>query len=114
MRLSAQAKARAREMGDRPLAQYEDNLDRDQAMRAMSRWDDPMKDKTELSEAKAKLSVRRRYEGPPAPPNRFGIEPGYEWDGVDRSNGYEAQLFRRDAKARSKAKSAFRMATEDM
>ena len=111
---SASAVSRAMQMTGKPLAQYEDNAERDRAMRATSRWEDPMKGEIGVEKAKNMLETRRRYRGPPPEPNRFGIEPGYEWDGIDRSNGFEREFFRKAASERENSKFAYKVATENM
>lgn len=54
------------------------------------------------------------YKGPVPPPNRYNIQPGYRWDGVDRSNGYETQLFAKMAEKKATAQMAYKWSVEDM
>lgn len=60
------------------------------------------------------IAEKPRYRGPAPPPNRFGIMPGYRWDGVDRSNGFERQVFAKEAEHKAVSESKYKWSTEDM
>ncbi|KAJ1680409.1 Pre-mRNA-splicing factor cwc26 [Spiromyces aspiralis] len=84
---------RAREEQERhtPFSQYS-REEYDTELKSKIHWDDPMR-KQMMKKQQVKHKPRYpTYKGPPPPPNRFGIAPGYRWDGVDRSNGFEKQL----------------------
>lgn len=53
------------------------------------------------------------YKGP-CPPNRYNIRPGYRWDGVDRSNGFEKRLMQEKADKKAKEEDSYRWATRDL
>ena len=59
------------------------------------------KEKARLDQGKDSFgrSVKPKYVGPVLP-NRFSVLPGYRWDGVDRSNTYEARRLKRIARDR--------------
>ncbi|KAL1518858.1 hypothetical protein AB1Y20_003135 [Prymnesium parvum] len=95
----------------KPLARYEIDEDRDAEKRAAERWGDPMLGNLTMKKAS---SNRPKYRGPAGQPNRYGIQPGHKWDGVDRSNGYEKQLFASIAEADQRASDAFAWAVADM
>lgn len=59
-----------------------------------------------------KHSWLRRGVGPP--PNRYAIKPGRHWDGVDRGNGFEREMFKRQNELKRKAQEAYMWAQEDM
>lgn len=54
------------------------------------------------------------YKGPEPPPNRFNIRPGFRWDGVDRSNGFEKQFFNKISDRKAVQEQAYKWSVEDM
>ncbi|KAI1633154.1 Pre-mRNA-splicing factor of RES complex-domain-containing protein [Biscogniauxia mediterranea] len=117
----AEARARREALGDAALmgvARGADDEDMNRELRGKVRWGDTMaqfigasnssgKEVTIAAGGKKKKSGgggggggssgakgrRPTYQGAWAP-NRYQIPPGYRWDGVDRSNGFEAERFK--------------------
>jgi pre-mRNA-splicing factor CWC26 len=52
--------------------------------------------------------------GVPAPVNRYNLRPGRHWDGVDRSTGFEKQMFKMINQKNAQELEARMWAQEDM
>ncbi|XP_004415538.1 PREDICTED: BUD13 homolog [Odobenus rosmarus divergens] len=100
----------------KPLARYIDDEDLDRMLREQEREGDPMANFIKKNKAKENKNKkeRPRYSGPAPPPNRFNIWPGYRWDGVDRSNGFEQKRFARLASKKAVEELAYKWSVEDM
>ena len=110
-------KRKAEEMVDRlqreteaPLAVYADDREYNHQLKQVDRWGDPMAQLTQKKSSSKKLV----YKGPPGPPNRFGILPGYRWDGVDRSTGFEAMYFKHKNSKMFQSQEAYQWSAADM
>ncbi|XP_066250038.1 BUD13 homolog [Euwallacea similis] len=102
----------------KPLARYADDEDLEKYLKEQEREGDPMlkyirqkkKKKNVMEEGKP---LTQQYEGD-APANRFAIRPGYRWDGVDRSNGYEKKWFEVQNSQQASVEESYKWSTEDM
>jgi pre-mRNA-splicing factor CWC26 len=100
--MKAQRREQLEEARFIPLARTADDEEMNRELKERVRWDDPAA--MFLREKKEGKSVSGKpvYKGV-FPPNRYGIRPGYRWDGVDRSNGWEGEIFKaRNRRTRNK------------
>ncbi|EPR62550.1 hypothetical protein TGGT1_264130 [Toxoplasma gondii GT1] len=84
-------------VAQQPLTRYDIDEEYDRNLQDRARWEDPMNQVPQKAdESRATPAVPEQSKGKEhpkcphdAPRNRFGILPGYRWDGVVRGNGYE-------------------------
>lgn len=96
-----EARKRREKLDDAKLMKFArgaDDEEMNDELKEQQRWNDPMMQFMSEKQVadKAKKGGKKRkpqYQGA-APPNRYGIKPGWRWDGVDRGNGFEGERFR--------------------
>ncbi|BFF90355.1 BUD13 homolog [Drosophila madeirensis] len=101
----------------KPVARYANDEDLDRHLREQEHADDPMleymRQKRKKQDKLDNKPVMPKYEGS-FPENRYGIRPGYRWDGVDRSNGYEQRWFDKQNERKALQDEAYKYSVEDM
>lgn len=106
------------------FARMKDDKRLDQERKNEIRKDDPMaryalkkyhsNGNKDNNQTKFSKSSKPSYKGPPPKPNRFGIRPGYRWDGIVRSNGFEDKLLAKRFSSNRKEEEAYRWRSADM
>ncbi|KAI9893766.1 MAG: Pre-mRNA-splicing factor cwc26 [Vezdaea aestivalis] len=83
----------------KPVARAQDDEEMNDELKERERWNDPAAGFVTKKKAGKSVSGKPLCKWPAAP-NRYGIRPGYRWDGMDRGNGFEKKWF--DARNRAR------------
>jgi len=62
----------------------------------------------------AAVKLKPMYKGPQPKANRYGIRPGYRWDGIDRGNGFEDKVLEHLHSKGRKKEEAYKWSSADM
>ncbi|KAL7748063.1 Pre-mRNA-splicing factor cwc26 [Sorochytrium milnesiophthora] len=100
------------QMQQSSFSRYADDKQLNQNLKQVDRWGDPL---ANFGKNKARRADPNRptYAGAWAP-NRYMIRPGFRWDGVDRSNGYEGKLLLKQNERAHLKEAAYKWSSEDM
>jgi len=105
------AKARRAAASKNPIS---DDSDSDNEKKKKKKKNKEQKNERDNSLSVAPIPTERpMFRGDPWP-NRFGILPGYRWDGRNRSNGWEEKVFTSVNNKKASATAAHQWSTEDM
>ena len=102
---------------EKPFSRSVEDKELEDNLKSQMRFGDPMANygkKSKKKDKKSKKSEKPKYSGPPPPPNRFNIPPGFRWDGIDRTNGFEKKYFRKTAERKALTEVAYKWSVEDM
>ncbi|ANB12140.1 Bud13p [Sugiyamaella lignohabitans] len=109
------------EAGTSSINIHADDRELNEEQKSQYRFNDPaarfsrsVKQQKEQSHGQTRTSATGlpNYRGP-YNPNRFNIPPGVKWDGVDRSNGFEALYLKKQNERREKKALSYSMAIDD-
>ncbi|KAG0419736.1 hypothetical protein HPB47_003908 [Ixodes persulcatus] len=98
----------------KPFSRYEDDEDLEKHLKDQEREGDPMLNYIRKKKKKGVENNLPKYSGPEPPPNRYGIRPGYRWDGVDRSNGFEKKLVEMRNNKKATEEIAYKWSVEEL
>ncbi|KAK3128314.1 hypothetical protein QOZ80_6BG0459810 [Eleusine coracana subsp. coracana] len=133
-----EAEARFKELEaekSKPFARTRDDPELDKMLKNQIRWGDPMAHLVKRKDSELLLEDLGDDEkmkesgfivpqnipshswlkrGVDPPPNRYGIKPGRHWDGVDRSNGFEKDMFKLKNEKQATEQEAYLWSVSDM